>query len=146
MPIQLSSFLIPAGGNSNFLLEDKYVRGGMRVVADVTARDAINGTCKKAGMLVWTQSEGKLWQLQSNLTTYAEFAASVNHFYTHTQTTPSDTWTVVHNKGSTDFVYNVYNDDDGVVVPNSVKALGLYTIQITFSVPVYGRATFSFNM
>lgn len=44
------------------LLDDKNFRGGMRVVADIAARDALAGTdFDKVGMLVAVQADGKLY-------------------------------------------------------------------------------------
>lgn len=75
MPLILSSYLIPANGNSWFLLEDKYVKGGYQVVADTLARDAILSSNRKAGMLVYTQADGKTWRLNADLLTWAEMVA-----------------------------------------------------------------------
>lgn len=66
MPIPLSTFLLPAGGNSFFLLEDKYVRGGLHVCVNAAERDAMNATVKKSGMLVVTQDDNRIWQLQGS--------------------------------------------------------------------------------
>ncbi len=73
--IELSSFLKLADTNPLFLVEDKYVRGGCRVVADIAARDELLTKTYhlKAGMLVITQSDSKIWQLDPGLTSWTEF-------------------------------------------------------------------------
>ena len=73
MPITLTAFLKPANGNTFFLLEDVYLKGGYQVVATSTARDAILPSNRKAGMLVFVQTDSSLWQLGSDLTTWAAF-------------------------------------------------------------------------
>ena len=72
MAITVSSFITPKAGNTWFILEDKYIKGGLHVVADATERDAINPINKKAGMVVIQQSDSKLYQLQSDLISYQE--------------------------------------------------------------------------
>jgi hypothetical protein len=74
--IELSSFLKLAPTNPSFILEDKYIRGGVRMVADTAARDQLATTSPahlKAGMLVVTQDDLKIWQLGTDLTTWTEF-------------------------------------------------------------------------
>ena len=74
MPVQLASFLIPKNGNTWFVVEDKFIKGGMQVVASAEARDAINPINMKPGMLVVTQSDNKLWQLQADSSSWVEFS------------------------------------------------------------------------
>lgn len=73
MPINISSFLLPRQGSKYFLLEDIYLRGGFQVHLDHEARDAIPETSRKFGMLVFTQDDKKLWQLDEDMVTWAEF-------------------------------------------------------------------------
>ncbi len=72
MPINLSTFLQPPAGNTFYLLEDKYLKGGYQVVANVTDRDAINFNNRKQGMLVYTIGDGKTWRLNAGLSTWTE--------------------------------------------------------------------------
>jgi hypothetical protein len=65
MPIGLTDELTPLG--SFHLLQDSHLKGGMRIVADITARNAIVSTSRKAGMVVWVQSESKTYRLGSGL-------------------------------------------------------------------------------
>lgn len=73
MAIQVASFIIPKGGNQWFILEDKYIKGGLRVCATIAERDAIDADSRKAGMLVIVQSDMKIYQMQASLTSWAEF-------------------------------------------------------------------------
>lgn len=66
MPVQMNSYLLPVSANLPYLLEDVYLRGGMRVVADVAARDKIAALARKPGMLVWCTAEQKMFQLGSD--------------------------------------------------------------------------------
>lgn len=74
MAIQVASFLIPKNGNTWFVVEDKFIKGGLQVVASAEARDAINPINMKPGMLVVTQSDNKLWQLQADSSSWVEFS------------------------------------------------------------------------
>ncbi len=51
-----------------------YGKGGYRSVADTAERDAIPSPRREAGMLVLTLSDGKMWKLASDLTTWSEFS------------------------------------------------------------------------
>lgn len=75
MPIAIASFLLPRPGGNYFLLEDVYLRGGFRVVATHEARDAIPPLSRKAQMLVVTQDDKKIWQMDDDLETWSEFKA-----------------------------------------------------------------------
>lgn len=73
MAIQIASFLIPKNGNLWFLLEDKFIKGGLQVAATNDDRDAIPDTNRKQGMLVVVQADGKVWSLQEDMLTWKEF-------------------------------------------------------------------------
>ena len=70
MPIQISSFLLPKIGNTWFLLEDIYVKGGYQSRASVAARDLIELGNRKPGMLVHTLLEGTTWILGADGVTW----------------------------------------------------------------------------
>lgn len=72
MPVQVNSYLLPASASLPYLVEDIYVRGGMRVVADIAARDKIHVMARKTGMLVWCTSEQKMFQLAPGNKTWEE--------------------------------------------------------------------------
>lgn len=64
--IGLTDFIFPFG---NFpILEDIYIKGGFRALADTVARDAIPTLDRKVGMRVATQADLKVWRLGPGLT------------------------------------------------------------------------------
>lgn len=73
MAVQLSSFLVPKGGNKWYILEDRYLLGGLQVVADEAERDAIEVDNRKAGMIVVVQTTGKMYQLENSMVSWREF-------------------------------------------------------------------------
>ena len=86
MPIQVASFIIPKAGNTWFVLEDKYIKGGLQVVPTLADRDAINAFNLKASMLVIVSADNKIWQLGTDLLTWTEFrvgSTAVRQSVTH---------------------------------------------------------------
>lgn len=73
MAIQVASFLIPKNGNLWYVLEDKYIKGGLHVVASNQDRDDILDVNRKQGMLVIVSETGKVWSLQEDLLEWKEF-------------------------------------------------------------------------
>jgi hypothetical protein len=65
MAIPLTDKIVPLGDFP--IVEDLYVEGGFRSVADEAARDAIPAGLLKEGMLVWARSEASLSQLLSGV-------------------------------------------------------------------------------
>jgi hypothetical protein len=82
LPINLASYVQPRNAtnpdpalrNTYYLLEDIYQRGGYQVRVDHADRDSINSLNRKAGMLVMTWNDQKLWVLQDDLLTWKELA------------------------------------------------------------------------
>jgi hypothetical protein len=72
MPIGLTDRLVALGTFP--LLEDIYLLGGLRTVADSAERDAIDATSRKAGMFVWVEADLTLFRLDADLTTWVEFS------------------------------------------------------------------------
>lgn len=71
MPLYPAAYMLPASPSIPFLLEDVYLRGGYRCVADVAARDAINTYARKAGMRVYVITTGETYTLNDgDLTTW----------------------------------------------------------------------------
>ncbi len=56
----------------------------------------------------------------------------------------STTWIVSHGKNSVDFTYSVFNDAGESIFPESVAVQNANTILVSFSIPVSGKAIFSF--
>lgn len=77
--IEISTFFTLADTNPLFVVEDKFVRGGCRIVTDTAARDELLTKTYhiKAGMLVVTQSDLKIWQLGTDLQTWTEIPEPV---------------------------------------------------------------------
>jgi hypothetical protein len=64
--------------------------------------------------------------------------------YLHTQTTSSDTWTIVHNLGYSYPNVTVYDGSTNkVMLPSDVTSIDANTTQVTFAVPEYGYALVS---
>ena len=148
MPVQLASFLIPRNSNTWYLVEDKFVKGGLQVLPDHTVRDSINPLNLKVGQLVITQNDNKVWQLQPDGVSWTEFvpASNYNPFYTHIQQSPSDTWIVVHNKNCRYFNYNLYDSNGTSILPDSVQIIDLNTVAVHFVVPMSGHCSMSFDL
>lgn len=72
MPMQIATFLTPKGTNTYFLLEDKYIRGGLHSCVDHSERDTINPINRKPGMVAVTQNDDKLWILAADKVTWNE--------------------------------------------------------------------------
>jgi hypothetical protein len=73
MSIGLTGTVIPLGEFP--ILEDVHTKGSFRAVANATIRDAISDKCRKAGMLVWTQDDETMWQLDSDLVTWVLYSS-----------------------------------------------------------------------
>ena len=74
MPIQLASNIVPRNGNTWYLLEDVYLKGGFQVRKDEADRDSIDSLNLKAGMLCLTQDTKTLWILGDDLVTWTQFS------------------------------------------------------------------------
>lgn len=71
MAIFLASNIVPRNGATWPLVDDAHVKGGMRVVATIAERDAIDTMSRKAGMIVFVQADSKLYTLGTNLTSWS---------------------------------------------------------------------------
>ena len=60
--------------------------------------------------------------------------------YEHFQSTPSQTWTVLHAKNSTRPNVSIFDEVNDQVLPDEVKILDNNTIQVLFNTPQAGRA------
>lgn len=63
MSIKLPDFVVPAGGSTEFLIEDKYVRGGLHIVPAYEDLAELDPTTMKVGMLCVTQDTKQIFQL-----------------------------------------------------------------------------------
>lgn len=72
MPVYMTSFLLPASAALPYLLEDVYLRGGMRCLATLALRDAMSVGNKKPGMLCYVTETKKMYQLGADNVTWEE--------------------------------------------------------------------------
>ena len=61
--------------------------------------------------------------------------------YTHTQDSPSNTWTINHNFNNKYVIIACYNNEDEQIIPTIVKLNNANTATVTFSDSVIGHAT-----
>lgn len=150
MPIQVASFLIPRNGQSWYILEDKYLKGGLRICADVTERTAIHPASLKQGMLVLLLADNKLYQLTDVANVvwveYKPSAPQINPFYTHNQVTPNDVWSVNHGKSNRNFTVNVFDDEGKSLFPDSITIIDENTVEVRFLYPIAGHCVFGFDV
>jgi hypothetical protein len=142
MPVYVTSYLLPRNNAKWYVLEDLYLRGGFRVVANVAERDSMHASVKKARMVVITADDGIVWQLQPDNRTWAEFRTKSLYFpfYTHDQAEPSDKWAIVHNKDTKYLTYIVYDADGQQILPNEAVIVDTNTLELRFNTPVAGHA------
>lgn len=63
MPLYASGFFIPTSKSIPYLIEDVYVRGGWRTVADMEALYAIKTSARKFGMVAFVESESTYYHV-----------------------------------------------------------------------------------
>lgn len=146
MAVSLSSFLIPISGAKFYLLEDLYLRGGFRIVANVKERNTMHASVKKPRMVVITADDGKVWQLQPDNVTWAEFRTKTSYFpfHTHDEPDPKSTWVVTHNKDTKYFSYTIFASDGEQIFPDRVVQVDMNTVEFHFHMPVSGHVTLAF--
>lgn len=153
MAIQVASFLVPRNSATWYLLEDKYLKGGLRICADVAERTAIHASSLKKGMLVLLVTDNKLYQLTNVSTkTWAEYSTGGsggggggNTLYTHLQTIPTDTWMIGHNKSNRHFISAVYDDTGELILPDSISIIDENTVRVKFLYPLGGHCVLGFD-
>ena len=149
MPVQVASILIPKSAAKWPLVEDIYIKGGLRVVADAAARDAIytDSMAKlglKNGQIVVTADNNKLWQYVGS-GTWTELKLGPK-FFNFDQTTASDTWLIPHNMNTKYFTYSVFDDGGFAILPSECKIVDVNNLVLYFAMPVIGFASFNFNV
>ena len=146
MPIQVASNIIPKNSAKWPVLEDVFVKGGLRVVADAAARDAIypHSTASyslKVGMLLITADTGLMWQY-SGAGVWKRF----KNTFSHEQNELSEQWDVAHNFGTKFFSFNVFDSEGYAVQPNECKIVDFNNLVLYFAEPIIGHATFVFDV
>lgn len=150
MPIQVASNLIPKNGAKWPVVEDIYVKGGLRVVVDAAARDAIylDTTAKftlKDGMLLVTADTKQLWQYQG-LGVWTLFTPPTTPTHTHSQSEPSIQWDINHNVNTRFFTYTVFDADGYQILPSECQIVDFNNLTLYFASPIAGHATFVFDI
>lgn len=147
MPIFVASNIVPRNSGKWPVVEDIYLRGGLRVVADATARDAVYADSAarqglKTGQLLVTANDKKIWQYEGT-GVWTELKKSLTKTYTFTE--PGNTWVIPHNTGSSSFTYSVFDVDGFQILPHECQILDSNTLRLLFLEDIAGSATFSFN-
>lgn len=99
---------------------------------------------ENTGELFYRSDESKLYVY--NGTSWAELSSLSVSGYKHVQSTPSATWSVVHNLNTTDLIFTVYVDIGGSVykpiLPNDFDFGDNNNITLTFTSTKTGYALF----
>lgn len=148
MPVSVSSILVPKSGAKWPVLDDAYIKGGYRVVANLAARDALYTDSQqklglKIGMLVCCIDTFTTWQYVA-VNTWKEFRPNPN--YTHVQSVASENWTVAHNKNSQNCTFTIIDTQGNLISPNRVQYTDNNNLVLSFLEAQDGEATFSFNI
>ena len=148
MPIQVSSALLPKNGAKWHVVEDIYIKGGLRVVADAAARDLMYTDVAlklalKVGALVVTADNSKVWQYQG-AGVWKELK-KVDSFTFETEEALTE-WNIAHKCGSKNFTYTVFDSDGFQVVPDECKIVDIDNFKLTFLQATAGHVTFTFNI
>lgn len=64
--------------------------------------------------------------------------------YKHIQTIPSDEWTIVHNKNSEDFTYNVFYMTGEEIIPDNITIIDNNSVKVKFNMAISGKIIFNF--
>jgi hypothetical protein len=146
MPIQLASSVIPKGAAKWPIMEDIYIKGGMRTVVDAAARDAIYAdnnakNALKVGMLLITQADRRLW-IYMGLGVWAEYKPNTS--FCANQADPADTWHIAHGMNSRNFNYAVFDSTGLQVFPNECQIVDNNNLMLSFLMPISGSVTITF--
>jgi hypothetical protein len=118
-------------GNSNIL-----DNGTNTIVNNVLKLNNVNNS---SGNIITRDNNGNI-----NYRTPQEIlvdAGGVNDMGIFQQITPSLTWTIEHNKGVTHPIVIVYDNNNEIMIPKSIKATNSNTVVITFAEEVNGFVT-----
>lgn len=147
MPVYVASNLLPKSPGKWPVVEDIYIRGGFRVVADAAARDAIYTDVQtrgglKTGQLLVTANDKRIWQYDG-VGVWSELKKSLTKTYSFSE--PGNVWEVQHNTGSTHFTYSMFDTDGFQILPNECRVVDANTISFQFLAEIAGSVTISFN-
>jgi len=144
--VRVGGFIAPSDSTDEYATQDSiYGRGGLREVADFTALNAITTDRRRAGMLVFVNSETKYYRLlagpwDGTLGDWVEYNTSgtPGPKLTFDQATPLAVWTITHNFGTYPAVTVV--DSAKTVVDVEIAYPDANTVTITASSPFAGTA------
>lgn len=145
MPVYMPTFLLPTNGAKFYLLEDTYVRGGLRIVANEAERLGTHMSSRKIGMLALQVDTGTIWQLKT-LTRWAEFKTKTDYFpfHPHEQAEPDTVWRIAHGKGNSFITYTVFDSEGEQVYPDRALIVSEDEVELHFLMPISGHATLTF--
>lgn len=147
MPITVSSFIVPKNGNKWYVLEDTYLKGGLRVVANEEERLSIHPASRKARMLAIDIDTGLIWQLSADLVTWTSFKIDANSVaYTHLQPQAATTWTITHNKNCRYFTYSIWDSAGKTFIPGEITIVDTNTVTVDCLMAVAGHITLNFDL
>lgn len=97
----------------------------------------VGQVCMKNGILyLYSQAGGGTLQWYP--------LTNIENSFTHAQNSPASTWTVTHAKGSTDYVYQVY-DTNGEALQVAVRDIDADSCEVLFNEPIAGTITLVFD-
>lgn len=148
MAIQVASSIVLKGGSKGPVVEDLYIRGGVRVVANIAARNALytNVTARntlKLGTLALTLDDLRLW-LYSNVNTWVEYKPSA--MFSFRQEVAASEWLINHGKNSSRLTYSIFSLDGYQLVPDTFRIVDNNNLIVQFLEPVAGEITIAFNI
>ena len=156
MPIYVASQLAPKGGAKWPVLEDVYIKGGLRVVTNLAARDLLytNTSLRqglKVGMIVICSDTFTWWQYIAtntwkDVTPSGQSAATSSNMFVHSQSTASTTWEINHNMNSRHFTYTLFDASGKEISPDSCNILDENNLSLSFQAAQAGEATFAFKL
>lgn len=77
MPVMMSSFLLPLSPAIPFLVEDTYVKGGLRVTSTFEDLAKVLPFARKEGMLAYVITDKKFYQLAPDKVTWGEWKVGI---------------------------------------------------------------------
>lgn len=151
--VTVTGFIAPTDTTDTYPVTDAvYGIDGLRSVADATARNAITTDRRRHGMIVFTQDDGKYWQLQASPwdntnNDWAEVTFASSSAY-RTSFTNGDltvgVLSVTHNLGQKYVGVHIYDNNDKQIIPDEITLQSTTALQIDFG--SYGTLTGTWNL
>lgn len=151
--VTVTGFIAPTDTTDTYPVTDAvYGMDGLRSVADATARNAIPDERRRHGMIVFTQDDGKYWQLQASPWDgtngdWVEFTLPSTSTY-RTSFTNGDLTTgilsVTHNLGEKYVGVHIYDNNDKQIIPDEISLQSTTALQIELG--SYGTLSGTWNL